>query len=363
MYSHYKHLKKGVMQMEKHRKDYKAHQLPSGNWRVLLILGYDENGKRKTKSFTAPTDWEALKKAAEYENGVREQREHMTVKQAIRNYIDDRKNLIAPTTLNNYEYILKKRFTTIQNIDIHDLTARDIQRAINADAEDVGYAIIKTALAVLRSALAVYGVKVESPTHYRLPQKPPPKGELPTAKQIREIVTGTNIELPVMLSMCCGGMRVSEVRGLQYRDITTDDKGQHFVCICRVRNFSNGHDVLQNRNKTADSTRTVPMPDDVYSLVMAQEHSADTDFVVDVQYGTLKKRYKTLMSKHGYNLKFHDLRKIFATTMRDIGVPLEVVEKMGGWSNSTVLRQVYIRTTKKQVLDGMSAFENAVFND
>ena len=125
-----------------------AHQLPSGNWRVQLILGHDEKGKRIVKSFTAPTDWEAMKLAHDFEKGLIDEKEHITVKQALENYINDRRNLIAPTTLNNYECILKNRFKSIHNIDIHDLTHRDIQKAINADADKAGYALLKTALSI-----------------------------------------------------------------------------------------------------------------------------------------------------------------------------------------------------------------------
>lgn len=31
----------------------KANKLPSGNYRVVIAIGYDEHGKRKYKSFTA----------------------------------------------------------------------------------------------------------------------------------------------------------------------------------------------------------------------------------------------------------------------------------------------------------------------
>ena len=44
----------------------KATQLPSGKYRVQVLAGHDENGKRIIKSFTAEREWEALKMADEY---------------------------------------------------------------------------------------------------------------------------------------------------------------------------------------------------------------------------------------------------------------------------------------------------------
>ena len=43
-----------------------ARKLPSGNYRVRLFVGM-EDGKRKYKSFTAPTKKEAERQAAVYE--------------------------------------------------------------------------------------------------------------------------------------------------------------------------------------------------------------------------------------------------------------------------------------------------------
>lgn len=44
----------------------KAKKLPSGNWRVRAYIGTDSEGKKKYKSFTAPTKKEAEYLASEY---------------------------------------------------------------------------------------------------------------------------------------------------------------------------------------------------------------------------------------------------------------------------------------------------------
>ena len=44
----------------------KAKQLPTGNFRVQVVAGYDDNGKRIVKSFTAEKEWEALKMASDF---------------------------------------------------------------------------------------------------------------------------------------------------------------------------------------------------------------------------------------------------------------------------------------------------------
>ena len=44
----------------------KAKKLPSGNYRVQVVAGHDENGKRIVKSFTASEEWEAIKLATDF---------------------------------------------------------------------------------------------------------------------------------------------------------------------------------------------------------------------------------------------------------------------------------------------------------
>ena len=47
----------------------KAKKLPSGNYRVQVFCGTDCNGKNIMKSFTAKTEWEAMKMAQDFLDG------------------------------------------------------------------------------------------------------------------------------------------------------------------------------------------------------------------------------------------------------------------------------------------------------
>ena len=84
----------------------KAKQLPSGNYRVQVIDGYDDNGKRQVKSFTAETEWEALKMADDYKKGLYKKPCEMTVYEALEKYIESRDNILSPSTI-------KGRYPTI----------------------------------------------------------------------------------------------------------------------------------------------------------------------------------------------------------------------------------------------------------
>lgn len=100
-----------------------AKQMPSGNWRVQVFLGTNADGKKMKKSITAPTRWQAEMLAAEFLETVQTARSKFTVAQAVRGYIDSKKNVLSPSPVYGYESILKKRLQSIMDIDIHELAA------------------------------------------------------------------------------------------------------------------------------------------------------------------------------------------------------------------------------------------------
>lgn len=78
----------------------KAEKLPSGNYRVRVYCGTDSSGKQIKKSFTAETEWEAMKLAQDFKDGKEEIKNlNITVRKAEEIYIEGRRNVIEETTL------------------------------------------------------------------------------------------------------------------------------------------------------------------------------------------------------------------------------------------------------------------------
>lgn len=339
----------------------KPKKLTSGNYRVQLIVGKDENGKRIVKSFTAETEWQAMKMAEDFKRlNVDIRPEKILVKEAVEAYIDSKRYVIAPTTLYGYESLAKNRLLAIQGYILTDLKTIDIQRAINMDAEQgISHKTIKSAYALIRSAALIFGVELPSIRKLRLPPKTV-KDELPPLGEVLRVIIGSSVELPCLLSVWCGGMRISEVRGLKFSDIY-EENNNRYIRVRRSRVCINGHDVIENRNKTEQSTRDVPIPDYIYTLIQQVPHESDDDFIINENYGALKRRYDRLLKKHDLKMTFHDLRAQFATTMNGLGVEKEVLEKLGGWANSKVLDSVYIRTPKQRIRDSLKVFDDYMY--
>ena len=339
----------------------KASQLPSGNWRVQVVEGYDKHGKRIVKSFSAPTEWEALKKATDYKSGINADCGRITAREAMLSYIESRKAIISPTTLYGYMAIVDHRLQIISNIDIHKLDKITIQRAINVDSNNgLKYKSIRDSLALLRSACACYNVSIPVTSKFTLPPKEVKHNELPELADVLQVIIGSSVELPCLLVLWCGGMRMSEVRGLQYKDVTTDKRGNHFIYINRSKVCIHGQDTVRDTNKTVGSTRKVPLSDYLYDKIQSQSHDTEEDFIINESYVAIKKRYDRLMKGKGFKLTFHDLRALFATQMNLLGVQKEVLQNLGGWTNSKVLDSVYIRHNDQTLLKSMRKLNEVI---
>jgi integrase len=321
-----------------------AKQMPSGNWRVQVFLGTNADGKKMKKSITAPTRWQAEMLAAEFLETVQTARSKFTVAQAVRGYIDSKKNVLSPSTVYCYEIILKNRLQMLMPLDIHEVDSFVMQRAINEEAATKTRKTIAEAKNLIGAALKMYGVNPQ--WNVTLPPKVPKVNELPTAEQVIRMIRGTEIELPCLLAMWLS-LRMSEVRGLQFGDIKDG-----VLTIQRSKLRLGSDDVVREVNKTYSSTRQLVIPEYLIRLIQAVPHQSETDFIVPQHYQTITKHLKKLADEKGYELTYHDLRHLNASVMLALGIPDKYAMERGGWSTPNTLKNVYQHTfsdERKQV--------------
>ena len=329
----------------------KAKKLPSGNYRVQVVAGRDENGKRIVKSFTAKEEWEALKLATGF-IGKRDQcyDSNMTIAQAIAMYIDSRRNVLEETTIRDYNQVLKYRFKTIMNIKVMDIKPIQIQQAINLEAEMVSPKTVKNAYGLLKSVLRMFDADINL-NNIKLPKLRKKEKELPPFEEVFNIVKGTEIELPVLLAAWLS-LRIGEVIGLQFRDINTDT---HRVSIRRTVIRTDEGLKVREGCKTEKSQRQLELPNYIYDMIMAIPHSSDEDFIVPLTRKALYSRFTRLMKRNGIEMTFHDLRHLNASIMLMLGVPDKYAMERGGWATDSVLKSVYQQTfsSERQKIDKM----------
>lgn len=318
----------------------KAKNLPSGNFRVQVVAGYDENGKRIVKSFTDSEEWRAIRRATDYlEEITNTVNPDATVAMAMERYIKSRKNVVEETTVRNYNQILKHRFKSIMNVKICDLKPIQIQQAINADAEEVSAKTLKNAYGLLKSVLKMYDYD-KNLSSIRLPKLRKHVKELPSFETLFAIVKGTSVELPVLLAAWLS-LRIGEVIGLQFRDV---DVKKRTIRIRRT--IIQTEDGLKVRDgcKTENSTRELEIPDYIFGLIQAIPHESDTDFLFSMTRKAMYSRFKRLMDKNDIDITFHDLRHLNASVMLMLGIPDKYAMERGGWATDNILKSVYQQT-------------------
>lgn len=309
----------------------KAKKLPSGNWRIRIGAG--EGGK--TKSFTAPTKKECEIMAAEFIAGRKRLPSEMTVEQAIDAYIDQRSNLLSPSTIQGYHTIKKNYLGGFGKKRLCDIDKNSLQSFVNSLSEKYAPKTVYNTIGLVSSVLRTFSP--ETNTDVKLPPKKREIRQFPTPQEIIAAFKGSEIELPVLMALWLG-MRMSEIRGANKADIEDG-----VLTIRRTVLDVEGEQVVRDATKTFYSTRQLRLPSYIISLIDALP--AEQEPLTVMSGSMIYKRFIATLEKNNLpKIRFHDLRHLNASLMLSLGIPDKYAMERGGWSNPTIMRSVYQHT-------------------
>ena len=322
------------------KRNYKITETESGSFISWVSDGMGPDNKRKKAKITGATPEEVIRKAERWFKDIEEEKKcPYTVKTAMTHYVDGLSTVIEPTTVRCYREIIRNKFQFIMDIKLEELKPRDIQAAINIDAQRLGYKSIKNAYGLLLAVMRANDISINLRS-IRLPKKEITTRKLPTADEVYSVVKGTSSELPVLLAMWLS-LRIGEVAGLQFQDV--DEKNMSIYVRREIVRTDEGW-TLVDHCKTVTSTRYVNLPEHILRLIKALPHEKDTDFLFTVNPNTIRKRFKKLLKANNMDIRFHDLRHIFASTTAMLNIPEKYAMEMGGWSTPDVYKNVYQET-------------------
>lgn len=317
----------------------KAKKLPSGKWRVLVYAGKNKNGKRTYKSFTAPTQRKAEKAALEWQENyqlINFDLTNLTVRLAIDRYIEQKSNVLSPSTIAGYRRIQRNCLQELMDIRLNRLTPDDVQNAVNRMAAIASPKYVRNAYGLITAVL--HDLLPAFPTRITLPP-PRPQILIPAEDYTTEIfaaVKGTEIELPVLLAAWLS-LRMSEVRGIRWTAINGD-----VLTIDTAIVDCEGH-AVEKGTKNISSTRKLRVPPYIMELIRKQPHTSE--FVITLSGQAIYKRFVRTCEKAGLpHFRFHDLRHINASVMLALGVPDKYAMERGGWKTDRTLKKVYQHT-------------------
>lgn len=336
----------------------KAKKLPSGSWRVLVFTGIDaETGKRRYKSFTAPTRREAEFLAAEYTAKRKAPvSADMRLTEAYSKYIEAKSNTLSPTTVREYEHSAGRDFPELMRLRLSQLTQERVQSAVNVMAGTHSPKSVRNAHGLLSAVLRMFAPEITLNT--RLPQSKRADIYVPTEQEVENLIRairGTELEKAVLLA-AFGSLRRSEVCALMPDDIIGN-----VVHVRRAMVWTDANVWNFKQPKSKAGYREITMPSFVIERLKPR---AGEERIVSIVPTSVTNFFAKALKAAGLpHFRFHDLRHYQASILHAMGVPDKYIMERGGWKTDSTLKNIYQHTMsdkRKQVEDDICArFEQA----
>ena len=318
----------------------KIGELPSGSVRVQRRWT-DELGKSHLKSFTGSSRAEANAKAAEWERNRSQLKTNLTVKEAVKRYIDIKDGVLSPSTIRGYMVHYRQHIDGIADQDLLSIRSADLQVWISdLAAKGLAPKTIRNAYGLVTSAIGMF--LPDLAFRCTLPQKQRPELYCPSLDEVRAVIDAAadpQVKAMIMLA-AYGTMRRGEILALRWSDIDGNTiRIRRAVC---VDDDGAWH---VKAPKTADSRRDVPMPEWVLDALRAiSDGSEGKDGEIFTENpSTLRNGFRRAIRDAGVHpFRFHDLRHFSASQMHAMGIPDKYIEARGGWRpGSTIMKTVY----------------------
>lgn len=325
----------------------KIRKLPSGSYTTQIQV----HGKRK--SITAKSKTEVKRRAHEYAL-TRSDAPCAPLGVLIDNYIDDKRNVLSPSTVERYERIRKRHFQRLMIVPANELTSDRIQKEINLMSVKYSPKTVRNAYGLITATLDLY-----APTQkFKITMPPKRKIEynIPTTEDVRTMIdqASPNLKTAIMLAAYCG-LRRGEIVALDASDILSNTLHVHQSAVYD----SDGKMVIKSP-KTYHSDRYVTMPDIVRDHIQNK-----TGRICPIALSTITREFDKLRDRLGLKCRFHDLRHYYASILHAIDVRDQYIMEQCGWKSDFMLKAVYRNTLddfKTQNDNKINAFFNQSAN-
>ena len=340
-----------------------TYQRKDGRWECRVSMG-NVNGKRMYKSFYGSTVQEA-----EYKMMISMQTEQpqnalteMTVRELAAEWFYVTKNRIKESTAANYRMKLDKHILpAFGEKNYSMLTAKDIYAFIERKMKSGLSAryiadIIVLMKSIYRYACREYAVRNVLDSII-MPKRQRKEVRVLTKEEQRRLSAYLNtnrdlVTLGIAISLYTG-LRIGELCALQWKDIDIRNKT---ITVCKTiqriqsTNGKRRTKVVITEPKSANSNRTIPIPDCLISLI-SQFIGVPTTFVLSgnnkpVEPRTMQNRFKRVLDNANLpSINYHSLRHAFATGALEIGFDIKTLSEILGHSSVEVTLNRYIHSS------------------
>lgn len=367
----------------------------NGYYYIILNLT-DSAGKRKPKWISTGLTIKGNKKRAE-QMLMEERRKYANAKTGddvlfadfMEQWLEIVKSTVSIPTYSSYVNAVKSIIAPYfrkKKILLRDLQAHDIQMFYQEQLQRVKASSVIHYHANIHKALK-YAVKNDM-----IPGNPADKVERPKQdkfygnfydrdelNKLFEAVTGTKLELPVLLGAFYG-LRRSEIVGLKWSAIDFEQNTitiSHTVTSCNL----DGKCVIvaKDTTKTKSSRRTLPLVPYFHEKLLAVKaqqkrnqklcgRSYNREFLEYICVDDIGDRFKPnyitsqfpkLLERNGFRkIRFHDLRHSCASLLLASGVPMKHIQEWLGHSDFSTTANIYAHLDYSSKLTSASAMES-----
>lgn len=317
----------------------KAAKLPSGKWRARSLDYIDSDGKYHYKSFTADSKKQAEFAAIEYtmKRKHASKPENKTVGQCIDDYINNRQNTLAPSTVREYKSTRRRSLPVLMDTPIGKLSAEFLQSQINDFAINHSAKTVRNLFFLITAALQAFDRTLIF--NVDLPKRQAVTIRIPTETEIQKLLKyleGDRLEIPVLLATV-GGLRRSEICALTYDDVNFKTNS---VSITKAMVLNDSKQWVIKEPKTFAGNRIVQLPPAVIDVI--KNRQAKGLPLIDVNPSIITDSFPAALLACGIpHFRFHDLRHYTASIMKALNIPDSYAAAMLGHSTPDMTRKVY----------------------
>ena len=312
---------------------------------------YDKETKKRM-SFTEDTERKANYVALQWQlEQSRKAKVGMTVGEAIDKYIDGRRGVLSPSTIQGYESIKKYYLSDgLADTPLSLITSEDIQDEVKRLSNETSQRTKKKISAktvhnfhgLLSGTFKEFAPYMHIDT--ALPKIQKKFIELPPVEDVIGAIRGTDIELPAMLAMWLS-LSISEIRGINVKNIKDG-----VLTICETVVQVDGVAVHKEATKAYERTRKLAIPPYIMELIEKTDAYKEGFGYIETRSVTaIGCRFRRVLEKAGVpHMTFHQLRHMNASVMAALNIPEKYAQERGGWKTPHTMKRVYQHTFSKE---------------
>lgn len=366
-------------------------------WGANIMIGYNENGKKKVKTFYGKTQKEVSEKLDKYKrdlllNSSSIDYDDITVQDYYYTWLMDRKSTYKPNSFKDYEgiYRLYINNTPLGNIKLKKLSQLDLKRhykdLMNNGATAKTIHRINTKFkACLSTAVKEEIILKNVCSLVELPKAITiKKREVLTLDEQRrfcEAIKGHKLEL-FFLTALSTGMRLGELIGLKWEYVNFNDNAITVSITLQKtyvydENLNKRLEEVEQTPKTENGIRVIPLPSSLIPKLKEQRKNQlenklkygqsynISNYVFTDEMGNAidnkrpNKNLKTILKSLDIEpIKFHGLRKTYATRLFENGVPPKTVQVLLGHADIQTTLNIYTEVMEDEKNKAVDTLNN-----